>query len=140
MISKIKDCKTFIENDRVFTRLIYDVETEYGCYDIIIPKIPLNFKHDPRFIFKNYDTTLNLSLKEVTDRLTGNSDFSIPPKLISMILFTEKTKKNGVHQDANGKTLYIARKNNKRHRMTTKEIEKELGYMIEIVGEEENDI
>lgn len=139
MRSKIKDCKTFIENDRVFTKLIYDVETEYGSYDIIIPKIPLNFKNDPRFIFKNYDTTLNLSLKEVTDRLTGNSDFSIPSKLISIVLFTEKTKKNGVHQDANGKTLYIARKKDKRRRMTIKEIEKELGYMIEIAEEEMED-
>lgn len=135
MISKITDCKTFIENDRVFTSLKYCVETEYGCYDITVPKIPLNFKHNPRFIFKYYDTTLNLSLKEVTDRLTGNSDFSIPPKLISIVLLDEKTKKNGVHQDINGKTLYIARKNDKRRKMTIKEIEKELGYMIEVAND-----
>lgn len=125
---KIKDCKSWVENNNVYMELTYNIDAQYGSYEFTIPKIQIQFRDNPELEFPDMTLSLEYIIEQANSKI-GN--FFLPKKLRRVNL--NKQFIGFVESDKSGNLFYLKPVKNNKYKMTKEEIEKELGYMIEIV-------
>lgn len=124
----LKEHETFVENDRLFLKLIYEYEDDHGVYELIIPKIDLN-------IFTNFLPAIE------PDFWTGPMDLKnyrikLGFNFFDLLRSDVEVKKNGdtiICENA----FYVTNTLKEKHKeMTIADIEKKLGYKVKLVSED----
>lgn len=125
---RIKDCKSWVKDNNVYMELTYNIDSQYGSYEFIIPKIQIEFRDNPELEFSDITLSLKYLIEKANSKI-GN--FFLPKKLRCVNL--NKQFIGWVEPDKSGNLFYLKPIKNNEYKMTKEEIEKELGYMIEIV-------
>lgn len=110
----LKECNLFKDGDNYYLRLVYIVEDDAEVAEFIIPKMDLGFNSRVApMLSHGYDATHTLTI--------GNNEFRLCA--------------GEGHDGANN--MYLTKKviETKTKKMTVAEIEKKLGYKVEIVAE-----
>jgi hypothetical protein len=113
---KVKDLQLYKENNKYYLSALLDGEDKRGCYEVSIPKIRIPISFDC-FVHNETDTCFGVPYRTVTTDL-GFGELYVEP----------------FDDDNNYYTMKVL--SEKVHKMTLAEIEKELGYKIEL--QEEN--
>lgn len=121
----LKDKEIFIEDNRLYLKLVYEYENERGVHELIIPKIELQIRTDCIPLINNFGPPLF-------------DDYSVKWDSIEF-----KLSRDNVTIEKNGRTnicpkaAYVINTIKEKPReMTIAEIEKKLGYKIKLVSEE----
>lgn len=119
MFNKIKEFDTYIKDGSVYGRVKFTEEKADGIYDVYVPKFFICSLRNPHL---SYDKESLCIGTRAFDLYNGNyHDFD--PSL-----------------DVSGDYLYMEKLARKKvRRMTKEDIEKELGYCIEIISEGEKE-
>lgn len=122
----VKKHETFIENNRLYLKLVYEYEDDHGVYELIIPKIDLEIhtdclptiNHDP---YTGYMDILNYYINRYSD---------------TFILLRDdvEVKKNGVTLTCEKAAYVVNTLKEKPQEMTIADIEKKLGYKVKLVS------
>lgn len=112
----LKDLKLYQENNKYYLSAILYYENEKGIYEMSIPKIALPISPDIEVNLESYYDIWTKITK------TGNVDFGFGRLSIKPF-------------DDEGNLLTMTCIEEKVHKMTLAEIEKELGYKIELQKE-----
>lgn len=127
--------KTYNSNHEFFLELTYEVENDKGVYEYIVPKVDLCIN---KSYFPRLEINSNLyPFHEAKDYIQFDDDVTMP--LMKKTITIKDLKGNDVECK---NTYYVVRTiKEKTHKMTLSEIEKKLGYKIELVSEKgkEND-
>lgn len=133
----IKEFHVYCEDERYFGSLRMIIEETDGYHEYIIPKIDLNITKDRSLI----------TIVEETDSLfIGENSYKMLPAVCGYTMINSYERFNNVHgagirrhSDRRPEpiisTFYDRLIKEKVHKMTKEEIEKELGYKIEIISE-----
>lgn len=117
----LKTANAYREDGKYYLKLIYEYEGNDGTHQLIFPKVSFPFRQDliPNMHYGICDTTLYLE---------AYND--------SKLLLTEVTATNydGETITTSSTSVVDCLIKRKVHKMTIEEIEKELGYKVEIVS------
>lgn len=128
---ELKNAKLFKEDNRYFLELRYEVEDDRGIHEVIIPKmeLPIWTKQTPSIEYKT-DWLKFSNLLGTQYAVFGDHEFKLYSKDVEV--------KTIDGDDVVMNTFYLTNKlKEKKHRMTLSEVEKKLGYKIELVSEQE---
>lgn len=120
----LKDLKLYKEDGEYFLDATYITENKYGFYEERIPKIKFPDNEFEYIINRNIDPFYNLYSPIVMTINFGNCE--ILPKSLN-------------ETDDEPSLCYTKLIKKKVYKKTLEEIEKELGYEIELVSKKEND-
>lgn len=117
----LKIADAYREDDKYYLKLVYEYEDIDGTHQLIFPKVSFPFRQDL-----------------IPDMHTGVCDASLylVPYVDSKLLLTEVTATNyeGKAITTSSSSVVDCLIKKKVHKMTIEEIEKELGYKVEIVS------
>lgn len=119
---KLIDKHVYEENGLLYLSLTYEFENiegnNEGKYNLYIPKIALDIKTNDLPIINNYSYHSINNERYICDFQAGNHNYILEPKDSKEEFYTYKIE-------------------TKEKKMTIEEIEKELGYKVQIVGKKE---
>ncbi len=117
----LKTAYAYCEDDKYYLKLVYEYESDDGTHQLIFPKVSFSFRQDriPNIYTGCYDASLYLETY-----------------IDSKLLLTEVTATNydGETITTSSASVVDCLIKKKAHKMTIEEIEKELGYKVEIVS------
>ena len=114
----LKDAQIYMLDGSRYLQLVYQYEDDVGIHELTIPQVEFPFRN--RLNFKHTHET-NPALKKVSIRLCTNGD------IVNVYLHDTKSD--------DGMVYYLDKIiKYKPKKMTIEEIEKKLGYKIEIVS------
>ena len=108
----IKDLQLYKENNQYYLSALFDYEDKRGFYELSVPKIKLP-------IFQNCELNINSYYNDWDKNKTVDIDFGFG--ILNVKPFNDK-----------GDFFIVKCLDEKIHKMTLAEIEKELGYKIEL--------
>ena len=114
----LKDAQIYIQDDTRYLKLVYEYEDSYGIHELTIPQVefPFGNRLDLTYICEN-----NPELQRLSIRLCTVGDFAN--------VYLHDTKSH------DGLVYYVDKiVKRKPKKMTIEEIERELGYKVEIVS------
>lgn len=114
----LKDAQIYIQDDTRYLKLVYEYEDSYGIHELTIPQVefPFGSRLGLTYICEN-----NPELQRLSIRLCTVGDFAN--------VYLYDTKSN------DGLVYYVDKiVKRKPKKMTLEEIERELGYKVEIVS------
>ena len=128
---ELKSAKLFKEDDEDFLELRYECEDNLGIYEIIIPKMELPIWTN-RTPFLQTEQVSNFLLPRPDTVYASFGDFKLK-------LHSKDVKVKTIDgDDVVDNTCYLTNMiKEKKHKMTLSEVEKKLGYKIELVSEKE---
>lgn len=125
----VKKHETFIENNRLYLKLVYEYEDDHGVYELIIPKIDLDICTDFLPAIKNYEPwTGPMVIDYYKIRLGSN--------IFDLLRGDVEIKKNGETLTCEKAAYIVNILKEKPKEMTLAEIEKKLGYKVKLVSED----
>lgn len=125
----VKKHETFIENNRLYLKLVYEYEDDHGVYELIIPKIDLDIRTDFLPAIENYEPwTGSTTLTFYKIRLGSN--------IFDLLRGDVEFKKNGKTLTCEKAAYAVNILKEKPQEMTIAEIEKKLGYKVKLVSED----
>lgn len=129
--AELKSAKLFKEDSRYFLELRYEVENDRGLYEVIIPKMELPIRTN-RTPFLATEQVSNFLLPRPDTVYASFGDFKLK-------LHSKDVKVKTIDgDDVVDNTCYLTNMiKEKKHKMTLSEVEKKLGYKIELVSEKE---
>ena len=114
----LKDAQIYIQDDTRYLKLVYEYEDSYGIHELTIPQVEFPFGSH---LGLTYICENNPALQRLSIRLCTVGDFA------NVYLYDTKSYDGLVYYT----DKVIKRKPKK---MTLEEIERELGYKVEIVS------
>lgn len=114
----LKDAQIYIQDDTRYLKLVYEYEDSYGIHELTIPQVEFPFGNR---LGLTYICENNPALQRLSIRLCTVGDFA------NVYLYDTKSNDGSVYYV----DKIIKRKPKK---MTIEEIERELGYKVEIVS------
>lgn len=128
---ELKSAKLFKEDDEYFLELRYECKDNLGIHEIIIPKMELPI-WTSRTPFLQTEQVSNFLLPRPDTVYASFGDFKL--KLHSKDVKVKTIDGNDIVDN----TCYLTNMiREKKHKMTLSEVEKKLGYKIELVSEKE---
>lgn len=114
----LKDAQIYIQDDTRYLKLVYEYEDSYGIHELTIPQVEFPFGNR---LGLTYICENNPALQRLAIRLCTVGDFA------NVYLYDTKS---------NDGLVYYVDKITKRKpkKMTLEEIERELGYKVEIIS------
>ena len=114
----LKDAQIYIQDGSRYLKLVYEYEDGYGIHELTIPQVEFPFGNRLNLIYIHEN---NPALRRVSIRLCTEGDVT------SVYLYDTKS---------NDGLVYYTDKiiKHKPKKMTLEEIERELGYKVEIVS------
>ena len=114
----LKDAQIYIQDDTRYLKLVYEYEDSYGVHELTIPQVEFPFGNRLNLIYIHEN---NPALQRLSIHLCTEGDVA------NVYLHNSKSYDGLVYYTDN----IIKRKPKK---MTLEEIERELGYKVEIVS------
>ena len=114
----LKDAQIYIQDGSRYLKLVYEYEDSYGIHELTIPQVEFPFGNRLNLIYIHEN---NPALRRLSIRLCTEGDVT------SVYLYDTKSDDGLVYYT----DKIIKRKPKK---MTIEEIERELGYKVEIVS------
>ena len=114
----LKDAQIYIQDGSRYLKLVYEYEDSYGIHELTIPQVEFPFGNRLNLIYIHED---NPALQRLSIRLCTEGDVT------SVYLYDTKSD--------DGLVYYVDKIiKRKPKKMTIEEIERELGYKVEIVS------
>ena len=114
----LKDAQIYIQDGSRYLKLVYEYEDSYGIHELTIPQVEFPFGNRLNLIYIHEN---NPALRRVSIRLCTEGDVT------SVYLYDTKSD--------DGLVYYVDKIiKHKPKKMTLEEIERELGYKVEIVS------
>lgn len=114
----LKDAQIYIQDGSRYLKLVYEYEDSYGIHELTIPQVEFPFGNRLNLIYIHEN---NPALRRLSIRLCTEGDVT------SVYLYDTKSD--------DGLVYYIDKIiKRKPKKMTIEEIERELGYKVEIVS------
>lgn len=122
----VKKHETFIENNRLYLKLVYEYEDDHGVYELIIPKIDLEIHTDclPTIGHDPYTGSMDI-LDCYINRFS---------RTFSLLRDDVEFKKNGKTLTCEKAAYVVNTLKEKPQEMTIADIEKKLGYKVKLVS------
>ena len=114
----LKDARIYIQDGSRYLKLVYEYEDSYGIHELTIPQVEFPFGNRLNLIYIHED---NPALQRLSIRLCTEGDVT------SVYLYDTKSYDGLVYY-----TDKVIK--HKPKKMTIEEIERELGYKVEIVS------
>lgn len=114
----LKDAQIYTQDDTRYLKLVYEYEDGYGIHELTIPQVefPFGNRLDLTYICENNPALQRLSIHLCTEGDVANVYLHDSKSYDGLVYYTDKIIKR------------------KPKKMTIEEIERELGYKIEIVS------
>lgn len=114
----LKDAQIYIQDNTRYLKLVYEYEDSYGIHELTIPQVefPFGNRLDLIHIYENNPTRQGLSIRLCTEGDVTNVYLHDTKSDDGFVYYTDKIIKH------------------KPKKMTLEEIERELGYKVEIVS------
>ena len=114
----LKDAQIYIQDGSRYLRLVYEYEDSYGIHELTIPQVefPFGNRLNLMYICENNPALQRLSIRLCTEGDVTNVYLHNSKSYDGLVYYTDKIIKR------------------KPKKMTLEEIERELGYKVEIVS------
>ena len=114
----LKDAQIYIQDGSRYLKLVYEYEDSYGIHELTIPQVefPFGNRLNLTYICENNPALQRLSIRLCTVGAFANVYLYAPKSYAGLVYYTDKIIKH------------------KPKKMTLEEIERELGYKVEIVS------
>ena len=114
----LKDAQIYIQDGSRYLKLVYEYEDGYGIHELTIPQVefPFGNRLDLTYICENNPALQRLSIRLCTEGNVANVYLHDTKSHDGLVYYTDKIIKR------------------KPKKMTIDEIERELGYKVEIVS------
>ena len=114
----LKDAQIYIQDGSRYLKLVYEYEDSYGIHELTIPQVefPFDNRLDLIYICENNHALRRLSIRLCTEGDVTNVYLHDTKSYDGLVYYTDKIIKH------------------KPKKMTLEEIERELGYKVEIVS------
>lgn len=114
----LKDAQIYIQDGSRYLKLVYEYEDSYGIHELTIPQVefPFGNRLDLTYICENNPALQRLSIHLCTEGDVANVYLHNSKSYDGLVYYTDKIIKR------------------KPKKMTIEEIERELGYKVEIVS------
>ena len=114
----LKDAQIYIQDGSRYLKLVYEYEDGYGIHELTIPQVefPFGNRLDLTYICENNPALQRLSIHLCTEGDVANVYLHNSKSYDGLVYYTDKIIKR------------------KPKKMTIEEIERELGYKVEIVS------
>ena len=114
----LKDAQIYIQDGSRYLKLVYEYEDSYGIHELTIPQVEFPFGNRLNLIYIHEDNPAlqRLSIRLCTDGDVTNVYLHDTKSHDGLVYYTDKVIKH------------------KPKKMTIEEIERELGYKIEIIS------
>ena len=114
----LKDAQIYIQDGSRYLKLVYEYEDSYGIHELTIPQVefPFGNRLDLTYICENNPALQRLSIRLCTEGDVTNVYLHNSKSYDGLVYYTDKIIKR------------------KPKKMTLEEIERELGYKVEIVS------
>ena len=114
----LKDAQIYIQDGSRYLKLVYEYEDSYGIHELTIPQVefPFGNRLDLMYICENNPALQRLSIHLCTEGDVANVYLHNSKSYDGLVYYTDKIIKR------------------KPKKMTLEEIERELGYKVEIVS------
>lgn len=114
----LKDAQIYIQDNTRYLKLVYEYEDSYGVHELTIPQVEFPFGNRLNLIhiYENNPTRQGLSIRLCTEGDVTNVYLHDTKSYDGLVYYTDKIIKH------------------KPKKMTIEEIERELGYKVEIVS------
>ena len=114
----LKDAQIYIQDGSRYLKLVYEYEDSYGIHELAIPQVefPFGNRLDLTYICENNPALQRLSIRLCTEGDVANVYLHNSKSYDGLVYYTDKIIKR------------------KPKKMTLEEIERELGYKVEIVS------
>ena len=114
----LKDAQIYIQDGSRYLKLVYEYEDGYGIHELTIPQVefPFGNRLNPIYIHENNPALRRVSIRLFTVGDVTNVYLHDSKSYDGLVYYTDKVIKH------------------KPKKMTIEEIERELGYKIEIVS------
>ena len=114
----LKDAQIYIQDGSRYLKLVYEYEDSYGIHELTIPQVEFPFGNRLNLIYihENNPALQRLSIRLCTEGDVANVYLHNTKSYDGLVYYTDKIIKH------------------KPKKMTIEEIERELGYKIEIVS------
>lgn len=114
----LKDAQIYIQDGSRYLKLVYEYEDSYGIHELTIPQVEFPFGNRLNLIhiYENNPTRQGLSIRLCTEGDVTNVYLHDTKSYDGLVYYTDKIIKH------------------KPKKMTLEEIERELGYKVEIVS------
>ena len=114
----LKDAQIYIQDGSRYLKLVYEYEDSYGIHELIIPQVEFPFGNRLNLIYihENNPALQRLSIRLCTEGDVANVYLHNSKSYDGLVYYTDKIIKR------------------KPKKMTIEEIERELGYKVEIVS------
>ena len=114
----LKDAQIYIQDGSRYLKLVYEYEDSYGIHELTIPQVEFPFGNRLNLIhiYENNPALRRLSIRLCTEGDVANVYLHNSKSYDGLVYYTDKIIKR------------------KPKKMTIEEIERELGYKVEIVS------
>ena len=114
----LKDAQIYIQDGSRYLKLVYEYEDSYGIHELTIPQVEFPFGNRLNLIhiYENNPALRRLSIRLCTEGDVANVYLHDSKSYDGLVYYTDKIIKR------------------KPKKMTIEEIERELGYKVEIVS------
>lgn len=114
----LKDAQIYIQDDTRYLKLVYEYEDSYGIHELTIPQVefPFGNRLGLKHIYENNPALQRLSIRLCTEGDVASVYLHNSKSYDGLVYYTDKIIKR------------------KPKKMTIEEIERELGYKVEIVS------
>ena len=114
----LKDAQIYIQDDTRYLKLVYDYEDSYGIHELTIPQVEFPFGNRLNLIYihENNPALQRLFIHPCTEGDVANVYLHDTKSYDGLVYYVDKVIKH------------------KPKKMTLEEIERELGYKVEIVS------
>lgn len=114
----LKDAQIYIQDGSRYLKLVYEYEDSFGIHELTIPQVEFPFGNRLNLIhiYENNPTRQGLSIRLCTEGDVANVYLHDTKSYDGVIYYTDKIIKH------------------KPKKMTIEEIERELGYKVEIIS------
>lgn len=114
----LKDAQIYIQDGSRYLKLVYEYEDSYGIHELTIPQVEFPFGNRLNLIYihENNPALQRLSIRLCTEGNVANVYLHNSKSYDGLVYYTDKIIKH------------------KPKKMTVEEIERELGYKVEIIN------
>lgn len=114
----LKDAQIYIQDNTRYLKLVYEYEDSYGIHELTIPQVEFPFGNHLNLIhiYENNPIRQGLSIRLCTEGDVTNVYLHDTKSYDGLVYYTDKIIKH------------------KPKKMTIEEIERELGYKVEIIS------